>query len=260
MKLDDILKENYETIEAKEIVLPQKNKITTPGVEMILQAYKKVEELSKTETLYKYPTAYMQYTHLYKPIIRQMNIQKISPEDITQFSLFLQEFEDKPFFHTTGLFLSALINTHQNETKNKETYSLLTGNLNQEFRFLGLENRSHLHIVGNVGGSTCALMSGGTVSIEGDAKEFLGVLMNAGIIEIHGKPGNILGCRMKGGTVKVYGDADTISPEMLGGTIEIFGSYKETSPEYKYGTIIHQGKTIFHKEKPWYKKMIGWIR
>ncbi len=301
MKLDDILKENYQTVEQKEMVLPQKNKITTPGVELILHAYRKLQECSMVNFECKF-NEFKRYKYLCRTIIKRIDFQNIIPDDITQFTLLLPSFKDSSFFPRTGLFLSGLINYHQEKTMYEGIYTLPVDDLardTENISLLGFCNKSNLHIIGNPGMYACNFMEKGTVTIQGNTDHFLAKEMRGGSIEVFGNTGDILGTDMRNGTITIQGNVNgmtggnmhggiitihggtegflcpsmtggkviihnyskrDIGHRMSGGTIELFGSYEKISPECEYGTIIHQGKTIFHKEKPWYKKMIGWIR
>ena len=67
-------------------------------------------------------------------------------------------------------------------------------------------------------------MRGGTIIVDGNAGNEIGLLMQEGVIAIGGQAGDMIGFNMTGGTVLVLGNAG-IRPGagMHGGTIALFG-------------------------------------
>jgi len=70
--------------------------------------------------------------------------------------------------------------------------------------------------------------SGGTITIEGDAKTEVGAWFSGGTIEIKGNAGEFLGVHMKKGAIIVHGKTDArVGAQMTGGQIILFKNPKE---------------------------------
>lgn len=108
-------------------------------------------------------------------------------------------------------------------------------------------DRGPFRIIGNVGNHLGSGMTGGSVSVEGDAGDFLaGPLgarktgMSGGEITITGQAGNHVGHRMRRGTVMVGGAVgDLLAASMIAGTICVGGTMgDQLAVGMKRGTVI----------------------
>ncbi len=159
-----------------------------------------------------------------------------TPEDITAFSLALSPFEEHEFFSRSGIFLSALINLHQEKTKTTKPYVLVTDYLEKKIDNLCIKNsESNIQIIGDCGYHCGFKMESGTIIVEGSTGYGVGHKMYSGNIEIKKNTKKIGGQDyFSGGKITVYGD----KPE-----IDIFG-WIEMSVG-KTGEIYHREKKIF---------------
>jgi formylmethanofuran dehydrogenase subunit C len=76
----------------------------------------------------------------------------------------------------------------------------------------------HIIVVGDAHARLTHLgagMRGGTLSIEGDAGDYIGLRMSAGRIVVSGSAGSFAGCEMSGGAIEIRGSAG----DFLGGAL-----------------------------------------
>ncbi len=274
MKLTNIIEENYEKIDPKKIdeLILSKNGIT----EKLLTLFS--EESRKNHTLLDLN----KINNLLGVLIRPL-IQDITPEEITRISTCISAFQETKESKITGFFLTKLINEHHEYAKKNIEYTLITSNFNTDVTGIGYQNRARIRVCGNGGNllghimeegsihvegnciqSVGLYMHGGKISITGNVKSVVGAGMNNGEIHIFGNveknvgeqmrngtitiQGNVtdlLAQKLECGTITVYGNAGkNIGKDMYGGTVELQGTYEHISENYIAGQIFHQGKRI----------------
>ena len=143
---------------------------------------------------------------------------KIPSNNITEFSLLLEEHENKKYFEWfTGYYLSALING----SKDKD-FRIITNYLSKTIDWIGYKNRKNIDVNGNAGGGVGLDMKKGTITINGNAGWGVGGGMEDGKITVNGNAGNWVGDSMKDGKITVKGNAgNKVGYEMGGGKITI---------------------------------------
>lgn len=169
---------------------------------------------------------------------------RCSSKDIEKFSLVLVEFQRERWFSDkAGLFLSALINNGDDND-----YMIHTANLEWSVGNLGYKNTKNIVVRGDVGDNIGESMGGGTITVEGDACNFVGYWMEGGDIRIRGNVDEMAGWLMKGGTITVEGDAGiSVGYGMFGGVIHLEGGYSDIGDRIKGGKIYHKGELIVDK-------------
>ncbi len=128
-----------------------------------------------------------------------------------------------------GLFLSGLINYHHSNIKNMSNSESMQKS-NQEKTS---EN--------NTEEKTYKIM---TSHLE-ERVDLLGYRNNGATITIQGNAGNWLGCEMTQGEIIVVGSAaDFVGEEMIGGILRIQDSYARISVDFLNGTIYCKGRKV----------------
>jgi len=93
-------------------------------------------------------------------------------------------------------------------------------------------------------------MKGGKIHVKGNVDSFCGIAMEGGEIEVEGNAQNYVGCAyrgdwrgMRGGTIHIHGNAgNDIGTFMLGGTIIIDGNaFIHVSTHAEGGTVVIKG-------------------
>ncbi len=160
-------------------------------------------------------------------------------ENITSFSLALSSFEEHRYFYRTGIFLSALINVHQEKTKATQPYVLFTNYLNKKIAHLCMNNKSIIQIIGDCGISCGFQMESGTIIVEGSTESRVGEHMCNGEIHVKKNTAEIRGQNhFYGGKIIVYGDKPIVD---IWGFIRMgIGSA---------GEIYHKDTKIYPEEK-----------
>lgn len=93
-------------------------------------------------------------------------------------------------------------------------------------------------------------MTGGKVTVGGNAGDYVGQYMTGGEILIKGNVGMLAGLNMNGGKIIIEGDAVLPGGSMIKGEIIVKGKVTETLPSFKYeGTETVEGME--------YKKYVG---
>ena len=130
---------------------------------------------------HKYPAVAMD--KLYSHWADVLGRAPFSSADICLFSAFrLAAFQGKlGFSYTTGMFLSALINTSPDSD-----FAINLFQLDTELDNVGFCNTKNVTINGNVGRYAFVKMKRGTVIINGDAGEYLGNEIERGSITVNG--------------------------------------------------------------------------
>jgi formylmethanofuran dehydrogenase subunit C len=201
-------------------------------------------------------------------------------KDVEKFSIALAEFQDMEIFYVkAGYFLSALINNCPDSD-----FVIHTKHLDEKINCLGLFNTKNITIAGDAGDCLGFWMTGGKITVEGNAGEgagkemkngeividgdadyYLGYGMHGGKITVEGNTGNhagklmengeiivngnggdSLGIRMKGGKITVKGNAgEDIGFGMVSGEIHIEGDYESLADDIKRGKFYHKGRLIY---------------
>ena len=146
---------------------------------------------------------------------------EISSNNITEFSLLLEEHENKKYFENfTGWYLSALING----SKDKD-FKIFTNYLSKTTDFIGYKNRKNIDVNGSVGRWVGFRMEGGKITINGNAGERVGYAMNGGEITVNGNAEYEVGNEMNGGEITINGNARWgVGWEMKNGKITLNGN------------------------------------
>jgi hypothetical protein len=168
-------------------------------------------------------------------------------EEIGKVAVLLEQYQNQvTFSNTSGLYLSALINTSPNQE-----FTLYTNNFDHFLHNLGYRLRENKKLVinGDIG-VIGEEMKGGDIIIYGNAKDKVGKKMKDGSIIIYGNaqfPG--VGQDMKGGHIVIKGDVNKNIPVgsgMKGGEIIVEGPIKPPLPLLIYkGKITWRGETLF---------------
>ncbi len=256
MNLIQTINEEYSSIEesTKETL-----HIDNRNVSNIISAYKRfLDNLSHSrETfisekeaheigMFSVPYEKMQYT----------------PEDITSFSLELEQFQSEKFFLWTGMFLTELVLAHHRFNQSQEKYVLLLNQLGKKIHYVGnnlghwdsgvKQPFSNLLVHGDVGDYFCQDMKQGNVTLIGSAGDNVGRYAKAKSITVQGNVGNGLGSCSKGIHILVEGNAgNSIGGMMNGGSITVTGETGFGKGEFiEEGIIsVDNGKYIIKKEK-----------
>ncbi len=190
-------------------------------------------------------------SHDFKLVLNIIKDAKISytNEDITAFCFDLLNYEDPYCLSYAGIFLSALIRSHQEKRADKQTYTLYTEHLSKYINYIGQDNvQSEIIIKGHVGFVGNKMISG-AINALGEALYNGGNEMKGGKLTVQ-SAGIIFGSFAEGGELFVTGDAGANVGFFLNGAhIELNQSYSSISPNMQKGKITHQGKVIFNKEE-----------
>ncbi len=197
-------------------------------------------------------------------------------DDLLQFCMRLDAFQDHADFQNTGAFLSILTNLHYEKTKTIEPYILLTNHLKNKIMGLGTRNNgATIHILGDAEQGLCNNMTSGTVIVDGNVANFAAREMTSGKLIINGDCGSFACDRMYGGIFQAHSVEDFlghnlsfgkiyvqkagsyIGEGMIDGEIHINESYKSLSTRLLEdgkiglgrGKIFHKGVQIFPEEK-----------
>ena len=77
-------------------------------------------------------------------------------------------------------------------------------------------------------------MTGGKVTVNGNAGECVGQYMAGGEIVIKGNVDRLAGLSMSGGKITIGGDAELFGPDMIGGEIVMKGKVLEMMPSFRF--------------------------
>ncbi len=290
MNLEKILEEEYKQITPAEIgkVKTEKTYIT----DQLLKAFSESLNDSFFTNEFKNKKEYFAYK-----IKSFQNI--ITPEEITNVSLHLSNLQTNPYFSYAGYFLTALIDLHREETNKNVEYKIMTDHLEKNLEGIGYQNRSHILIDGNGGGTlgyemisgkitvvgNCQYnigfgmkggkititgnvghdighhMTGGEIYVDGSVIEFVGCWMHQGKITVTGNVKKYVGNGLKNGRIDIYGNAgNEIGLYMQGGEIHLYGEYEDISNYFVNGKIYHKNKCIQTKWKKIVKQKITGIK
>jgi hypothetical protein len=202
-----------------------------------------------------------------------LKLARYTPEDVAAFALGLSEFQELAHFaDKAGVFLSALINNGKDDD-----YAIHTPHLSIQPSYLGYKNAKNLlvrsgrrHAYPRL--DHCGLgMSGGRITVEGDAGNNAGQGISGGSVIVNGNAGAWAGLNMHGGELVVKDDSeDGIGYSMSGGSITILGNVQtkgitlkigdymiggeiriegelSTLGDVRHGRIFHKGKLILDK-------------
>jgi len=140
---------------------------------------------------------------------------EIPSERITEFSLLLEEHENKNYFeYFTGWYLSALINGSRDKD-----FKIITNYLSKTIDYIGYKNTKNIDVNGNVGGLIGDGMKGGKITVNGNAGDWVGDCMEDGEITINGNARDGVGGYMEGGKIHLNGDYKSLSDYIPGGNI-----------------------------------------
>lgn len=183
------------------------------------------------------------FADYYERMVDLLNSEDIrcSAKDVEQFSVAMAEFqEDHLFSHKAGFFISALINTG-----NDNDYTVQTKHLQGEITYLGYCNKRNIVVHGNVEDYLGVKMNEGTIIINGNAGECVGNKMEHGLIVIKGDAGSDVGRWLAGGSIVVEGNVGwTVGNKMVDGSILVYGNAdEEAGKEMKGGMLVILGNT-----------------
>ncbi len=240
MKLTDVLKEEYETI----------NEISKSGE--IKQSSSK-NAVNKISSMYKFllkENPRPQYgIGLVNARINFLRI-KYSIEDITAFSQTLETYNyEESFQEITGYFLTKLIMKHYKNEPTKREYFLVLDNVDCSINRIGLRLVGPaIVILGSVGKDVGRLMKTGSIRITGNAGETAGYEMKGGSIIIEGNTGKYTGTSMSGGKIEIKKNADdSLGTHMYGGEIHVDGTIKSIGMPFYGGKIYNREKILLEK-------------
>jgi len=144
-----------------------------------------------------------------------------SVEDVANFSFALAQFQTDPwFYHSSNIFLSALINNGRDQE-----YVIFTTHMNAPYSG-GFRNTKDIIIKGNAGHALGKSMIGGSVIVEGDAGKNVGLFMDGGRIVVKGDSKTV-GDSTHGGHILIQGKTGMVGRGMDGGAIEVIGDADE---------------------------------
>ncbi|MFG0254209.1 MAG: formylmethanofuran dehydrogenase subunit C [Rhodopirellula sp. JB053] len=113
---------------------------------------------------------------------------------------------------------------------------------------LGHQHREGaIHIEGDVGDFCGDCMTGGTITVEGNAGDHLGgptgtrsIGMNGGLLTVHGSVGDFAGHRMRRGEIRIAGNAgDSLGAWQVAGTIVVGGTVgRHLAYAMRRGTVV----------------------
>ncbi len=268
MKINDIINKEYADVHAADI---QKVYVSENLSNLILSYKEWIHSLNDERNISSYTNDWR-----YNSAIKKIKNWKYASEDITAFSLALTEFQDEKFFHYSGHFISSLINSDFEKTKQTNPYLIITELLQKpkneilnfdQLGFLGVDNNgANISIKGTVGSylgfgmkkgniyvkgdvlEHCAYsLEGGTILIDGDCGGFFGVDMSGGIVQVKGNQTSIMGDLMSGGKIEIFGNAGNIRMQN-GGEIIVHKNIDSVGTEMKKGKVIIYGdaKSLGH--------------
>ncbi len=291
MKLTDVIEENYEKIDKKEItkIKVEKNQ-TTEALLKLFSEYL-VYERSRMGKNFD-PKAEFPFLHWLYPKIVPF-LENINPEEIMNISTCLGESKYEEHLRSAGTFLTALINVHYESTNEDVEYKIITSHLENKIANIGRGSKAKIRVYGNGGSCLGMQLAGGTITVEGDCDSEVGLGMSGGMIFISGNvhknigaymsggtitisgnvgknvgdnmtngkitiKGNVkdqLAFKMDGGVINVYGNAgECIGIQMTNGTVYLHGTFEHISkPDFINGKIYHQGKLIHSGWKQFFK-------
>jgi len=185
---------------------------------------------------------------------------KTSSDNITEFSLLLEEHENKKYFESfTGFYFNALINSSK-----EQDFKIITNYLSKTIHFIGYKNTKNIVVNGNAGQWVGSYMKDGEITINGNAGDWVGSYMKDGKITINGNAGwgvgggmedgkitvngNVedwVGWNMKNGEITIKGNAGWgVGCRMKDGEIHLCGDYKGLDRYIPGGNIYHKRKLI----------------
>ncbi len=147
-----------------------------------------------------------------------------SAKDIRDFSFFLVDYEKAGWYiYDAGLFLSALINSSE-----EENFEIMTVQLSKVIRFVGFETTKNIVIQGSVD-QVGKSMKKGKILVKGNAGPFIGEGMHGGEIIVEGNSEQYTGNCMTGGKIIVQGNTGTHTGNWsTGGEIHVEGRIERT--------------------------------
>ncbi len=240
MKLENILKENYEDIEGK-IVETLNNKTDEIGTILLKQYEEWLDDLTRQECkMSRDCDLALSKLCFYEG--------EYSAEDITNFAIKLHLFEERQKFSLSGIFLSTLINVHYKYTETKEPYKLILTHIDTRFTKIGMQNEgAEILVIGNVGSALGYEMKKGNITINGDCDECAGYFMEGGILTVQ-NAGPFFADELSGGIIKAR-TVDSLSPNILKGEIHVAEGElripKLFNASRDWLTIYHRDEKIF---------------
>ncbi len=255
MKLTDIVNEEYKDIRHDTAdSIKMKGSLTNEKITKMYASFLKTidEKNCGIRGLEDYKTA--------RDLLLDEKIL-YEPEDITLFCFVLQEYQENEYFNASGLFLSALINVHYEQTTFKGEYLLHLGfsdNEDTEIDCLGIKNAgAHIHVVGNVGYFLGEKMERGTIQVDGNASCNLGNLMFGGEVYIK-NAGKKVGRLMARGSI-FADEIESIDESFKSGKIvskkKIEGfDIRKLESVASYAEIYSAGEQINARNTFWDKK------
>ncbi len=246
MKLEETIKTEYANIDKSTIQISKTEDLEC--LSLFFSLYKKImHHIVRSETP---PESSI---HLIKNWMKKEIKNKnftYAKEDVEKFSFALAEIQqDFPkntlstrFSIYTGLFLSALINIHHEQTKMPEEYTIHTSQFDSQLEYLCYQNTANVRVIGSVGDSFCAEMICGNVHLEGNARDRACEYMIDGTVQIDGDVADYLCLKMEEGKITVNGSTGSFpAQDMNRGNVHIYGNTIGTCREMKGGTVIVEG-------------------
>ncbi len=245
MKLTTLIENEYETIEqqtAEKAVRPNTKN------DSIIYAFKSWLKLLHTKVYSRNP--FFDYMHA-EDKLKEFNPDysyniSYTPEDISSFCFYLEDFCTKENMEYSGMFISALINLHYRKHTFKGDYFLHVDPLPTTLDYLGkFTNGAAIYIKGNTGRFVGYEIKSGKITVEGNTLGSLGYRMTGGIIHILGNAESEVGREMKDGKIIVEKNTGKFTGErMQGGAVHINGTIKRISENFEKGMIYNKGERI----------------
>ena len=244
MKLTDIIKTEYETVNPKTVSDIKIN-------------FKKTEEVQELVNAFLYflqhvRDPFLQYhnyeTHMNfiaeRALVRVQDIP-FSSEDITHLTVLMEEHSHTRDYSSAGVFLTKLISNHFKKNPEVSSYTLLLENQRNHLdSLLSFFDGPIVNIFGDVGHNFCSNIENGTIFLHGNVYGNVGENMYNGSVQIYGNVTGKVGKEMKNGSIKIFGNSeDEIGDWMKNGKITVEGNAESLVGKMQEGgEIIIGGK------------------
>ncbi len=243
MKLTDQLETEYGTIAEtqKEAI---KGDLENTALAEIYKTFTESEEM-------KDRTYISSNYGVYRNLIA-LNLGEFYSKDITQFCVMMcANDQEIKHFKDFGLFCSALINAHYENTKQTGEYEIILPITNKKPSYIGYANNgATIHITGESGDYLGTEMKSGKIIVYGSCENHTGYMLEGGEIIVEKNVGIETGSFMKAGHITIKGNAAyNLGRHMLGGRIDIYGTIEDTYISTNGGKIYHKEKRIDGKMK-----------
>ncbi len=248
MKIEQLIKEQYNDVNEKTIVHPLKNNET--NLQNLFPIEKFIKDHFQRRNLSTDQDGYFE-------VLLETELKKIphyTHEEITYFSSRIPEIVSLDVISTMsssilsdgykknhlGILLTKLVQYHYNKLPTNKPYVLLLQEYGEKVPMLGSKLAGpHMHIFGDCGSNVAREMEQGILEIDGSVKNFCGQRMKGGTIKINGNAGDALADCMKGGNIILSGNAEDYTADLMeNGIIFISGSVKNNLAQKMSGGNI----------------------